>query len=98
MKSNPYRAAYLLTAAGTLICCAFNEIMAGVLLLLAAVGVIAGLWLKMQRETDRDEVEERAERLAEERYQEMVDNTEYHIEFKRYVGLGKGYENKEEKA
>lgn len=97
-QSNPYRVAYLLIAAGTLICCAFNEVMAGVLLLLAAVGVMAGMWLRLQRETDRDEIEERIERLAEERYQEMLSNTEYRVEFKRYVGLGKGYENKEEKA
>jgi hypothetical protein len=39
-----------------------------------------------------EEAAEEAERMAEQRYQDMVASTEYHVVYDRYVVLGKGYQ------
>jgi uncharacterized protein (UPF0212 family) len=85
------RIVYLLLGIGTALCCAFNEVMAGVVLLAAAIGLIAVLWVRFLADVLADEAEEEAERIAQERFDEMVENTEYHVEYRQYVGLGKGY-------
>lgn len=85
------RIVYLLLIIGTVLCCAFQEIMAGVVLLVAAIGLIAVLWVRFLADVLADEAEEEAERIAQERFDEMVETTEYHVEYRRYVCLGKGY-------
>ena len=82
---------YLLLIIGTVLCCAFQEIMAGVVLLVAAIGLIAVLWVRFLADVLADEAEERAEEMAEQRYQELIENTKYHVEYRQFVGLGKGY-------
>ena len=85
------RIVYLLLIIGTVICCVFSDTLAGIVVLIAGVGIIAVLWIRFIAAVLLDEAKEEAERLAEERFQEMVDTTEYHVEFRQFVGLGKGY-------
>ena len=85
------RITYALLAVGTVICCVFSDTLAGIVVLIAGVGIIAVLWIRFIAAVLLDEAKEEAERLAEERFQEMVDTTEYHVEFRQFVGLGKGY-------
>lgn len=85
------RITYALLAIGTAIVCAYNDILAGVILLTAFIGIVAVLWVRFIADVIADEADERAEEIAEERYREMVENTEYHVEYRQYVGLGKGY-------
>ena len=85
------RITYALLAVGTAIVCAYNDILAGVILLTAFIGIVAVLWVRFIADVLSDEAEEEAERIAQERFDEMVENTEYHVEYRQYVGLGKGY-------
>ena len=85
------RIVYLLLIIGTVLCCAFQEIMAGVVLLVAAIGLIAVLWVRFYADMLRDESEEHAEEIAEERFQAYIDNAEFRVDEQRYIGLGKGY-------
>lgn len=82
---------YAALIAGTVLVCAFNETFAGVLVLLSALIAIAIMRDKLARAIYHEEAAEEAERMAEQRYQDMVAHTHYHIEYKRYVALGKGY-------
>ena len=82
---------YAALIAGTSLVCVFNEIFAGVLVLVAAVIIIFLMRERLLRETYREEADEEGDRLAEERFEEMVENTEYHVYFEQYVVLGKGY-------
>ena len=85
------RITYLLLIIGTALCCVFSDTLAGIVVLIAGVGIIAVLWIRFIAAVLLDEAKEEAERLAEERFQEMVENTEYHVEYRRYVCLGKGF-------
>lgn len=85
------RITYLLLIIGTVICCVFSDTLAGIVVLIAGVGIIAVLWIRFIAAVLLDEAKEEAERLAEERYREMVENTEFHVEYRRYVCLGKGF-------
>lgn len=85
------RIVYLLLIIGTVICCVFSDTLAGIVVLIAGVGIIAVLWIRFIAAVLLDEAKEEAERLAEERFDEMVENTEYHVEYRQFVGLGKGY-------
>lgn len=85
------RITYALLAVGTALVCAYNDILAGVILLTAFIGIVAVLWVRFIADVLADEADERAEEIAEERYREMVENTEYHVEYRQFVGLGKGY-------
>jgi uncharacterized membrane protein len=85
------RITYALLAVGTALVCAYNDILAGVILLTAFIGIVAVLWVRFIADVLSDEADERAEEIAEERYREMVENTEYHVEYRQFVGLGKGY-------
>ncbi len=85
------RITYALLAVGTALVCAYNDILAGVILLTAFIGIVAVLWVRFLADVIADEADERAEEMAEQRYQEMIENTEYHVEYRQFVGLGKGY-------
>lgn len=85
------RITYTLLAIGTAIVCAYNDILAGVILLTAFVGIAAVLWVRFIADVLSDEAAERAEEMAQARYQELIENTEYHVEYRQFVGLGKGY-------
>jgi hypothetical protein len=82
---------YAALIAGTVLVCAFNETFAGVLVLFSALIAIAIMRDKIAREIYREEAAEEAERMAEQRYQDMVAHTHYHVEYRKYIGLGKGY-------
>ena len=86
------RLLYAAIAAGTAIVCIFNEVMAGVVVLVSAIGIIAIMRDKLVRGIYHEEAAEEAERMAEQRYQDMVASTEYHVVYDRYVVLGKGYQ------
>lgn len=93
MKQKTFdRIVYALLAIGTAIVCAFNEIMAGIVLLVAAIGLIAVLWVRFIADVIADEAEERAEEIAEERFQAFIDSAEFRVDEQRYIGLGKGYQ------
>jgi uncharacterized membrane protein len=80
-----------LLAVGTAIVCAYSDILAGVILLTAFIGIVAVLWVRFIADELSDEANDLAEEIAEERYREMVENTEFHVEYRRYVCLGKGF-------
>lgn len=67
--------------------------------LLLVLGVIAKalMWVLAMREAYESSTEEEADRLADERFREMCDNTEYRVHYDRYIVCGKGYHNKEDK-
>lgn len=83
---------YIALIAGTLMICVFNEVMAGVVVLVSAIGIIAIMRDKLVREVYHEEAVEESDRMAEQRYQDMVASTEYHVVYDRYVVLGKGYQ------
>lgn len=85
------RITYALLAVGTALVCVYNDILAGVILLTAFIGIVAVLWVRFIADVIADEANDLAEEIAEERYREMVENTEYHVEYRQFVGLGKGY-------
>lgn len=85
------RITWALLAIGTALTCQFAQTLAAVILLVCFVGILAVLWLRQQRSDDRDEIEERAEKLAQERYLEYIASTEFRVDEQRYIGLGKGY-------
>lgn len=78
---------------GLTVCAAFNQTLAAVILLAAFFAALAIMWLQMMREIDREEIEERAEQLAEKRYEEALANTTFRISQQRYIALGKGYDD-----
>lgn len=86
------RLLYAAIAAGTALVCIFNEVMAGVVVLVSAIGIIAIMRDKLVRGIYHEEAVEESDRMAEERFEEMVENTEYHVVYDRYVVLGKGYQ------
>ena len=85
------RITYALLAVGTAIVCAYNDILAGVILLTAFLGTVAVLWVRFIADVLSDEADERAEEIAEERYQEYIRSTVFRVDEQRYIGLGKGY-------
>lgn len=85
------RITYTLLAVGTALVCAYNDILAGVVLLTAFIGIVAVLWVRFIADVLSDEAEEEAERIAQERYQAYIDSTDFRVDEQRYIGLGKGY-------
>ena len=85
---------WALLIAGTVLCCVFNEILAGVIVLVAAIIAIFIMREILIRETYREEADEDGDRMADERFEEMVENatTQYRVHYDRYVVLGKGYQ------
>lgn len=85
------RLLYAAIAAGTALVCIFNEVMAGVVVLVSAIGIMVIMRDKIVREIYHEEAVEESDRMAEQRYQDMVAHTHYHVEYRKYIGLGKGY-------
>lgn len=85
------RITYALLAVGTALVCAYNDILAGVVLLTAFIGIVAVLWVRFFADVLADEAEEHAEELAEQRFQAFIDSAEFRVDEQRYIGLGKGY-------
>lgn len=85
------RITYALLAVGTALVCAYNDILAGVVLLTAFIGIVAALWVRFIADVLSDVAEEEAERIAQERYQAYIDSTDFRVDEQRYIGLGKGY-------
>lgn len=85
------RITWALLAVGTAIVCAYNDILAGVILLTAFIGIVAVLWVRFIADVLADEADERAEELADQRYQEYIRSTVFRVDEQRYIGLGKGY-------
>lgn len=67
-------------------------VVAGVCVILATVGVLIRVYLKQMEEILLEEADERAEQMADAKFREMVENTEYKVSFRQYVGLGKGFD------
>lgn len=86
------RATWILLAIGTAIVCAYNDILAGVIMLAVFLGIVAVLWVRFYAAIIEDDAAERAEELAEERYQEYINSTEYRVHVKQAVVCGKGFE------
>lgn len=82
---------YAALIAGTLMICVFNIVFFGVLVLFAALVAIAIMREILIRETYREEAEEDADRMADEEYEALIESTEYHVHFDRYIVLGKGF-------
>ncbi len=85
------RLLYAAIAAGITLLCVYSTVILGVVILISAIGIMVIMRDKLAREVYREEAAEEADRMAEQRYQDMVAHTHYHIVYKRYVGLGKGY-------
>ena len=85
------RLLYAAIAAGITLLCVYSTVILGVVILISAIGIMVIMRDKLAREVYSEEAAEEAERMAEQRYQDMVAHTHYHIEYKRYVMLGKGY-------
>ena len=82
---------WALLITGMVLICAYDETMTGVLVLLLAVGIIFAMREIIIRDTCREAAEEEAERMADELFMEMMENTEYHVQYDRFVVLGKGF-------
>ena len=80
---------------GLAACAAFNQTLAAVVLLAAFFAALAVMWLQLMREIDREEIEERAEQLAEEWYEDALAHTTFRVDQRRYIALGKGYDDAE---
>lgn len=78
---------------GLAACAAFNQTLAAVVLLAGFFAALAVMWLQLMREIDREEIEERAELLAEEWYEDALEHTTYRVNQRQYVCLGKGYDD-----
>ena len=76
-RSDRIVTALLLT--GTALLTRHSTVMAGVLLILTAIGTLTVLYIRIMRDVYREEADEQAERMAEQRYQEMIDSTEYRV-------------------
>ena len=82
---------WVLLAIGTAIVCAYNNILAGVILLAVFLGIVAVMWVRFFADILQDEAQERAEELAEQRYQEMIDNAEVRVTVRQSIVCGKGF-------
>ena len=82
--------------AGTALCCAYNHVLAAVILLVSFVCICAVLWVRMIADLLADAADEDADRLAEEMFQEMCETAEYHIHSDQYILCGKGYKSQED--
>ena len=72
-------------------------IMAGAVLLCCGIAAMALMWVLAMREAYDSSTREEAERLADERFREMCENTEYRVHFDKYIVCGQGYQQQEDK-
>lgn len=85
------RLLYAAIAAGIALLCVYSTVILGVVILISAIGIMVIMRDKIARAVYHEEAVEEAERMAEQRYQDMVAHTHYHVEYRKYIGLGKGY-------
>lgn len=85
------RLLYAAIAAGITLLCVYSTVILGVVILISAIGIMVIMRDKLSLAVYHEEAVEEAERMAEQRYQDMVASTEYHVVYDRYVVLGKGY-------
>ncbi|MBQ5686868.1 MAG: hypothetical protein IIV23_04130 [Ruminococcus sp.] len=55
------------------------------------VAIIALFWVLSMKRTYESSAREDAERIAEQRFRVMCENTEYHVQYAQYILCGKGY-------
>ena len=55
------------------------------------IAIIALYWVLTMKRTYESSAREDAERIAEQRFREMCENTEYHVQYAQYILCGKGY-------
>lgn len=84
-----YKIMFTLLAVGELLLLKYDETMSGVVFLAVALGIISIMAIKYNYMIAQEEIEDRAEELADE----MFENAEYHVEYESYIGLGKGYDD-----
>ena len=83
---------WALLAIGTALACQYAQTLAAVIFLVTAICIIAVLWVRFYAAIIDDEAAEKAERMAQERFEEMVDSAEYRVTVRQYIVNGKGYE------
>lgn len=92
MKQKTFdRIVYLLLVIGTALVCAYNDILAGVILMVAFIGIVAVLWVRFYASIIEDDAEERAEEMAQERFEAYIDGIEYRVTVQQAIVCGKGY-------
>ena len=74
-----------------------TQIYLAALLLVCAVIAMALMWVIDMKHTYESSAKEDAERIADERFREMCENTEYRVHYDRYIVCGKGYQTEEDK-
>lgn len=83
---------WVLLAIGTALACQYAQTLAACILLIVFIGIIAVMWVRFYASIIDDEAEEKAERMAEQRFDEMVENAEIRVDFRQSVVLGKGFD------
>lgn len=89
------RITYALLAISTAVVCAYNDTLAGVILLTAFIGIVAVLWVRFIADVLADEAREDAERMAEERFEAYIGSIEYRVTIPKLIALGKGYNDED---
>ena len=72
----------LAAVVGVIVCCIYGQALAAVLFVLAVIGILAVLWVDIVSDVK-----------AEEKFEHMVERTEYRVWWNSVVVLGKGYSN-----
>ena len=61
-------------------------------IVLVVVGwIAAAAWVIGMKHAYESSTKEEGERIAEQRFREMCENTEYHVQYAQYILCGKGY-------
>ena len=60
------------------------------------VAIIALFWVLSMKRAYETSAKEDAERIADERFREMCESTEYHVQYAQYILCGKGYKSQED--
>lgn len=74
-----------------------TTILFAAIVMVAAGWILALFWVIDMKHTYESSAQEDAERLADERFREMCENTEYRVHYDRYIVCGKGYQIEEDK-
>lgn len=74
-----------------------EQVYLAALLLVLGVIAFALMWVLAMREAFDSSVDDEADRLADERFRDMVAGTEYRVHYDRYIVCGQGYEMQEDK-
>lgn len=74
-----------------------TQIYIAALVLVSTVIALAVMWVLAMRHTYKSSAKEDGERIADERFREMCENTEYRVHYDRFIVCGKGYNEQEDK-